>query len=131
MKKVLFVIVIAVFCMSCSSKKNFTSYEDRSLYGLHGQLIAQEGKGMELSDILLEAASLLESAEGCYLYAISKDFKMPNAVWVSEIWESKSHHDNSLKSEEVRALIGKAIPILQENPKKGQELKILGGLGIR
>ena len=53
-----------------------------------------------------------------------------NSVYVTEIWESKDDHDNSLKVKGVRELIMKAMPILDGQPTKGQELEILGGAGI-
>lgn len=51
-------------------------------------------------------------------------------IYVTEIWDSKEDHDNSLKVEGVRELIMSAMPILDEQPTKGQELEILGGTGI-
>lgn len=101
-----------------------------SKYGLHGKLKANPGNGAQLADILLEAAKLVANAKGCHLYLISKDNNDPDAVWVTEVWDSKEDHDNSLKSEGVRALIAQAIPMLDGQPERGQELEILGGAGI-
>jgi quinol monooxygenase YgiN len=64
------------------------------------------------------------------LYVIGLDELEPNAVYITEIWDSKEDHDNSLKVEGVRDLIVKAMPLLDGPPQKGQELEILGGLGI-
>lgn len=99
-------------------------------YGLHGKLKATAGNGDQLAAILLEAAKLVANAKGCYIYLISKDKHDPDAVWVTEVWASKEDHDNSLKAEGVRALIAQAIPILDRQPERGQELEILGGAGI-
>lgn len=99
-------------------------------YGLHGKLTAKEGKGDQLASILLEAAKLVGQAKGCHLYLISKDKEDPNAVWVTEVWNSKEDHGESLKLPEVRALIGQAMPILDGMPTGSQELEVLGGLGI-
>lgn len=101
-----------------------------SKYGLHGKLKATAGNGAQLADILLEAAKLVANTKGCHLYLISKDNNDPDAVWVTEVWDSKEDHDNSLKSEGVRALIAQAIPMLAGQPERGQELEILGGTGI-
>ena len=49
---------------------------------------------------------------------------------IIEIWDSKDDHANSLKNEKVRALIMKAMPILDGQPMKGQEMEILGDTGI-
>lgn len=99
-------------------------------YLLHGKLTAKQGQTDQLADILIEASKLVLTAKGCKLYIISKDKKDKNYVFVTEIWGSKEDHDNSLNVEGVRALIGKAIPILEGEPAKGQELEILGGTGI-
>lgn len=99
-------------------------------YGLHGKLTAKKGQGDELAQILLEAAKLVSTANGCLIYMISKDEANPESVWITEAWESELDHDNSLSVPGVRELIGKAMPILDGAPQKGQELKILGGLGI-
>ncbi|HMR18200.1 MAG TPA: antibiotic biosynthesis monooxygenase [Sphingobacterium sp.] len=100
------------------------------MYLLHGKLNAKTGHTEELANILLEAAKLVSTTKGCKLYVIGKDQKDPNAVYVTEIWESKEDHDNSLKLESVRELIVKAMPFVDGMPTKGHELDILGGAGI-
>ncbi len=100
------------------------------MYLLHGKLQAKPNQANELADILLEASKLVSTAKGCKLYLIGKDENEPNSVYVTEIWDSKDDHDNSLKVEGVRELIMKAMPILDGQPTKGQELEILGGTGI-
>jgi len=99
-------------------------------YLQHGKLTAQEGHRDELADILLEAAQLVATVKGCRLYVVGKDETDKNAVYVTEIWDSKEDHDNSLKGERVKALIMKAMPLLAETPEKGQVLELLGGTGI-
>lgn len=99
-------------------------------YLLHGKLTAQAGNRNELANILLEASKLVSTAKGCKLYAICKDENDTNSVYVTEIWDSKDDHNNSLKVEGVRELIMKAMPILDGQPTKGQELEILGGAGM-
>ena len=100
------------------------------MYLLHGKLAAKPGHADELTGILLEASELVSDAKGCKLYVIGKDAAERNAVYVTEIWDSKEDHDNSLKHDHVRALISRAMPILDGAPSKGQELEILGGAGV-
>lgn len=102
----------------------------KNRYLLHGKLTAKVGHKDELVNILLEASKLVATAKGCQLYVIGTDENDTNAVYITEIWDSKEDHDNSLNVEGVRDLIMKAMPILDEQPTKGQELKILGGTGI-
>lgn len=97
-------------------------------YLLHGALSAKAGKANELAEILLEASQLVSTAKGCKLYVISTDGS--DKVFVTEIWDSKEDHDNSLSIPGVREFIGKAVPLLEDQPEKGQELNLLGGFGI-
>ncbi len=99
-------------------------------YLLHGKLTAKAGHTDELAQILIEASQLLSTAKGCKLYAIGKDEGDLHSVYITEIWDSKEDHDNSLNVKGVRELIGKAILLLDGLPSKGQELEILGGLGV-
>jgi len=99
-------------------------------YGLHGKFNTQKGKADELADILIEASQVVSKTKGCQLYSISKDPSEPDAVWVTEIWDSKADHDASLSLPEVRSLISKAIPLIDGAPAKGQELEVLGGFGL-
>jgi len=100
------------------------------MYQLQGKLIATKGNGAELAQILLQASELMRNAEGCKLYVIGQEKADENSVFVTEIWESKEHHDNSLKVAGVKELIMKAMPLLDGQPGKGQELEVLGGVGV-
>ena len=101
-----------------------------SKYGLHGKLKSIGGGSEKLTQILLDASKLVSTAKGCHLYLISKDKTDDESIWVTEVWDSKEDHDNSLKAEAVKALISQAIPLIDGRPEKGQELEILGGKGI-
>jgi quinol monooxygenase YgiN len=100
------------------------------MYLLHGKFNAKSGHTDELANILLEASKLVSTAKGCRLYVIGKDANDLNAVYVTEIWDSKEDHDDSLNLDGVKELISRAIPIFDGKPSKGQELEILGGAGI-
>jgi quinol monooxygenase YgiN len=98
-------------------------------YGLYGKLQAQAGKGKELGEILLKAASLMENAKGCILYIVNKTADNPDGIYVIEVWDSKEDHDNSLKLPGVRELITRAMPMLDGKPE-GITLEVLGGKGL-
>ena len=99
-------------------------------YLLHGKLTASRDNSGQLISILIEASKLVSIAKGCNLYLISKDANDKDAVWITEVWDSKQDHDNSLHAEGVKELISRAIPLLGEQPQKGQELEVLGGTGL-
>lgn len=101
-----------------------------SKYLLQGKLTAKQGHRDELAAILVDASKLVSTAKGCKLYVVSTSSGNENDVFVTEIWDSKEDHDNSLKVEGVMELIMKAMPILDGKPEKGQELEIIGGAGI-
>jgi quinol monooxygenase YgiN len=110
------------------SKKN--KQNNMNKYLLHGKLTAKPALAGELANILIQASELVATANGCNLYVISKDSNDLNSIWITEIWDNKEDHDNSLKVAGVRELIMKAMPILEVLPQKGQELEILGGTGL-
>lgn len=99
-------------------------------YFLHGKLTAKEGSAPQLQDILLRSAQLVAKAPGCKLYVIGQDAVNPNDVWITEIWDSKETHDDALKLDGIPELIQQAIPLLEGQPQKGQELRLIGGAGI-
>lgn len=99
-------------------------------YLLHGKLEAKQSHRDELANILLEASKLVSMAKGCQLYVVGIDDKDDQSVYIAEIWDSKEDHDNSLKIDGIKEIITKAMPLLDSQPKKGQEIKIIGGLDI-
>lgn len=100
------------------------------MYQFHGNLKAIKGNADKLANILLEASKEVSLLKGCKLYVISKDITENDKIWITEIWDSKEEHDNSLKLDSVKSLIGQAMPLLDGIPSGGQELSILGGYGI-
>ena len=79
------------------------------MYGLIGKMIAAEGKRDELIKILLEGVS---NMPGCLSYVVAKDPADKNAVWITEVWDSKESHAASLKLPSVLAAIAKGKPMI-------------------
>lgn len=98
-------------------------------YGLIGKFKTQPGKRDEIISILMQAAKLISVAKGCHHYIIYKDSQDENCVCVSEIWDTKDDHDNSLKIEGCLELISKAIPLIDGKPES-TALEVVGGKGI-
>ncbi|MEQ9376966.1 MAG: putative quinol monooxygenase [Imperialibacter sp.] len=99
-------------------------------YGLFGKLKAKPGKCDELIAILMESAGTDIRMPGCLQYLIGKDPDNEDIILISEVWESKEDHANSLKLESVRAAIAKAMPLLDGMPEKGIVWEVVGGLGL-
>lgn len=99
------------------------------LYGGHGKLTAKPGEHDKLLNGLLKAAELVSPLEGCIMYFISTSPTEPDVVLVTEVWTSKEAHDDSLKLESVRALIGEMMPIIAA-PPEGFWFEPVGGKGL-
>ena len=99
-------------------------------FGYFGKLKAKAGKGDELVAILMENAGPETQMPGCLQYLIGKDPENEDIIHVSEVWETKEDHANSLKLESVKAAIAKAMPLLDGMPEKGVEWTVIGGLGV-
>jgi len=98
-------------------------------YGFVAKMRTHAGKRDELLAILLQAAEGMHSIPCCQLYIAGKDAKDDNLIVVMEIWDSKEAHDNSLKDENAKALIAKAMPLLDGMPE-GNSVELSGGKGI-
>jgi quinol monooxygenase YgiN len=97
-------------------------------YGLHSKLTAQAGKGDALAHLLMEASNYVCAHHGCLLYMVSKHQVELDSIYITEVWNTKREHDDSLLDTHVRELISKAIPLIAEPPQGGNELIILGGI---
>ncbi len=101
---------------------------DMNKFAMYGKLTAHPGRRDALVQILLEAAELLGSAEGCALYIVNVSDEDPDAVWVTELWRDAEAHAASLKNENVLALIQRGRPLIAGmEPVK---LRPVGGKGI-
>jgi quinol monooxygenase YgiN len=99
------------------------------MFGLQGKLKTQSGKRQQLVDHLLQAAEILQTHDGCYLYVISEDPMDEDTVMVTEVWRSSEDHQASLTLDAVKNLIAAARPILAGAPE-GVVMHPVGGKGL-
>lgn len=99
-------------------------------YGLLGRLVAKPGQRAALVDLLLEAADLLRTAPGCRQWIVHEPLDAPDAVWIAEVWDTEDDHDASLQRADVRAIVGRAMPLLSEAPAAGHSTRVRGGVGL-
>jgi len=97
------------------------------MYGLIGQIKVKKGSRDQLIDILLKGT---QEMPGCIQYIISKDVSDEQSIWISEIWESKKDHENSLKLAEVQEAIGKGRNLIDGFGER-IETEPAGGFGLR
>lgn len=74
------------------------------MYGLISKMMANDGKRDELISILLDGTKRMP---GCRSYVISKDMTDENAMWITEVWDSKENHQASLSLADVQSAISK------------------------
>jgi quinol monooxygenase YgiN len=79
------------------------------MFGLIGKMTATEGKRDELIAILLDG---IANMPGCLSYIVAKDTTDANAIWITEIWDSKASHEASLSLPSVKVAIGKGRPLI-------------------
>jgi quinol monooxygenase YgiN len=72
------------------------------------RITAVPGRREELVAILTGSGSM----PGCLSYVVARDAQKPEDVLVSEVWESKASHDNSLALPEVKAAIAAGRPLI-------------------
>lgn len=79
------------------------------MYGLIGRINAVAGRRDELAAILLEGTS---GMPGCLAYVVAKDLAEPDALWVTEVWDSRESHGASLRLPVVQQAIASARPLI-------------------
>jgi quinol monooxygenase YgiN len=79
------------------------------MYGLIGKMTAVASKRDELIAILVSATTKMP---GCLSYVIAKDATDPDAIWITEVWDSKASHDASLSLPQVRESMTKGRPLI-------------------
>ena len=101
----------------------------KTKFGYYGSLRAKDGERTALAEILLQAAEVVKELPGCRIYLINMDNVDPDLLRITEVWDSKQDQLASLGNDEVRELIGKAMPLMTEEQEKGIEMTVVGGLG--
>lgn len=96
------------------------------MYGLIGKMLAAPGRGEELLSILL-AGDL--SMPGCRSYVVARDPADPDALWITEVWDSAESHRASLDLPRVRAMIQEARPLIAGFGERFETIPA-GGHGI-
>jgi quinol monooxygenase YgiN len=97
-------------------------------FGMQGRFTTRPGKGDELTAILLDAANAMHDDEDCLLYVVFRSPDDPDAVYVTEAWVNREAHRASLDTEETKAAIARARPLIASI--EGTALHPLGGKGL-
>lgn len=79
------------------------------MFGLIGKIVSAPGRRDELIAVLLDAT---ENMPGCFSYIIAGDPTNPDAIWITEVWDSEASHKASLSVPEVKSAIAKGRPLI-------------------
>ncbi len=96
------------------------------MFGIIGKMLVIDGQRDALAEILLAGT---KDMPGCLSYVIAKDAEDSNALWITEVWESKAAHEASLSLESVQQAIGKGRPLIAGFGERYETLPV-GGQGI-
>jgi quinol monooxygenase YgiN len=95
------------------------------MYGLIGRIRTTPGARDELAEILIGMGSM----PGCRSYVVANDREDPDALWVTEVWESAEAHAASLQLPEVQAAIGQGRPLIAGFESRFETVPV-GGIGL-
>ena len=79
------------------------------MYGLIGKMTTAPGQRDALVAILLKGTV---DMPGCLSYVVATDPADADAIWVTEVWDSKASHEASLSLPSVRQAIAKGRPLI-------------------
>lgn len=80
-----------------------------SPHGVVSQIIAASGRRNALAAVLLEGA---RNMPGCRAYLVAADAAHEDAIWITEVWDSREAHARALASPAVQAAIAKGAPLI-------------------
>lgn len=96
------------------------------MHGLIGKMKAAPGQRDALIAILLEG---IGDMPGCISYVVARDPQDPDAIWITEVWDSAESHKASLAIPAVQAAITRARPLIAGFEQHVQTAPV-GGVGI-
>lgn len=100
--------------------------DSSAMYGLIGKMRAQPGQREALIAILLEGTAAMP---GCLSYVVARDKTDPDALWITEAWDSQASHKASLALPPVRAAIARGRPLIAGFGERF-ETEPVGGQGL-
>lgn len=101
--------------------------EENHMFGMLGRMKAVPGKRAELIALLLEGSGTMP---GCLSYIVAEDLADPDAIWITEAWDSKESHTDSLRMPQVQAAISKARSLIAGFDSSAQTRPV-GGVGLK
>ncbi len=96
------------------------------MFGLIAKMSAVPGQRDALAAILLEGT---DAMPGCLSYVIASDPGDDDALWITEVWETRESHAASLSLPAVQGAIAKGRPLIAGFSNRVETVP-LGGQGL-
>ena len=81
------------------------------MYGIINRFTAHPGRRDELIAAMTSDAG---GMEGCHSFVVALDPVDPDAMWLTEVWESKDHWQVSVDQLGVKESLAVAIPLVKD-----------------
>lgn len=79
------------------------------MYGLINRFVALPEQRDELIGLMLGEEAAIP---GCLSFVVAREPGDPDALWITEVWESKAHWEASLELPAIKASIERAMPLI-------------------
>ena len=96
------------------------------MYGRVAHLTTAPEKRDAVIAILLEGSKVIP---GCLSYVVAQDSTNPDAIWITEVWDSQASHQASLSLPAVKEAISRARPLIVGFDKPIETVPV-GGYGL-
>ena len=96
------------------------------MHGLISKINATPGMRDELIAILLQGVA---GMPGSLSYVVAKDSTDEDAIWVTEVWDTKASHEASLSLPSVQGAIAQGRPLIAGFGERFETVPI-GGHGL-
>jgi quinol monooxygenase YgiN len=90
-------------------------------------MTAKPGRRDDLIAVLLEGVA---GMPGCLSYIVAKDPVDADALWITEVWDSRASHAASLQLPSVREAIERGRPMIAGFGPERFETEPVGGHGL-
>jgi quinol monooxygenase YgiN len=125
-RRVFMSAIAAIPLAGCQSTKPQLREQKSNMYGLIGKIKVRPGQRDLLSSILLTGTN---SMPGCLSYIIANDPQDPDALWITEVWDSPEAHSASMSLPAVKKALSEGRPLIVGFGERF-ETKPLGGYGL-
>ena len=78
------------------------------MYGLIARFTAHPGKREEVATLMVSGGAPL----GCRSFVVANDPGDPDAIWITEVWDSEEAWKASFDLPAVKASIDKVVPLI-------------------